>query len=447
MRIRDTLNTPLLRRKKLRGLILTCAAVVATCSFLSILSPDSVPASVRRLSVFEPKLVLVMRPLPPVPTWTLPGGVDFPLVSSNTASLSAEQTEAMVIKSLSLEITAVDFHLGGTEREGVTAVLRRIPRKDLFLVTKIDKPPEDMTDPEAAAKFVETTVNKEWKALDVETVDVLLLKDSPSCEVMQAQWSVLERLLSEGKTRAIGTYNYCRPSLECILETAETPPSLNYVMRHVGMGPDATDLIQYQESLGIRTVSYGTLGEPVALPELLTDPVLREIAEDHGRSVEEVALRWNVQAGYGVSSRPSADYNPEGMACPGGEEGDCDVALMGMRAVFGWELNRRDVARLDGIKYEEYLQSPTYYSSTGCPDSFGVVEHPSESACRSMDPVWCSTSSIDLKNMEVEKVNAEKVDGMDVEKDDGKSTDDEKSTDEEKSNDVDSLPLRLLHYL
>ena len=221
------------------------------------------------------------------------------------------QTKAMVLRALSLGITNIDVHLGGSERDGVAAVLRQIDRDEMFLVTKIDKPPADMTDPEAAARLVRDTVDKEWPLLGVDTVDVLLLKDSASCPVMQAQWAVLESLLEEGKARALGTYNYCQFSLDCLLRTAVTPPAFNYVMRHVGMGVDATGLVQYSESQGVRTVAYGTLGEPVALAGLLTAPTLMDIAAWHGRSVEDVALRWNVQSGYAVSNRLSADYAPD----------------------------------------------------------------------------------------------------------------------------------------
>eukprot|EP00751_Fragilariopsis_kerguelensis_P017194 CAMPEP_0170845070 /NCGR_PEP_ID=MMETSP0734-20130129/7344_1 /TAXON_ID=186038 /ORGANISM="Fragilariopsis kerguelensis, Strain L26-C5" /LENGTH=337 /DNA_ID=CAMNT_0011213779 /DNA_START=146 /DNA_END=1160 /DNA_ORIENTATION=+ len=333
-----------------------------------------------------------------------PNDVIYPIIASNTASLSATQTTAMVLKSLSLGITNIDVHLGGSEREGVAAVLKVVPRSDLFLVTKIDKPPADMIDPQQAANLVRQTVATEWPLLGVDTVDVLLLKDSPSCPVMQAQWAVLEELLARGKTRALGTYNYCQFSLECLLATAKTPPALNYIMRHVGMGPDATGLAHFGEARGIRTVLYGTLGEPVALEELLRNPVLHSIAQAHKRSVEEVALQWNLQAGYAISNRPTADYAPDNTptmaVCPtttaGADEeeeggnGDCSVALLGMTEVMQWELTRQEMAQLDEIRLEAYPQAPTYYSSTGCPNSFGVVDHPTQSSCGLVEDVaWC----------------------------------------------------------
>merc|ERR1712161_172486 len=69
------------------------------------------------------------------------------------------------------------------------------------------------------------------------------------------------------------------------------------------------------------------------------------------------ALRWNVQVGYAISNRPSADNTPDNMICPtssGGDEGDCGTALMGMRT------------------------------------AFGVVDYPKESSCRSVEAAWCN---------------------------------------------------------
>lgn len=333
-----------------------------------------------------------------IPTWIFPNDIVFPTLAANTASLSASQTEAMVRKSLSLGITNIDFHLGGTERDGVAAVLRNVPRDSIFLVTKMDKPPADMTDPEEAAHLVRSTIDKEWSLLGVENVDILLLKDSPSCDVMQAQWKVLEEILKEGKTRGLGFHNFCQFSIDCVLEVATEPAYLNYILGHVGMGIELADLIQYAEDKGIRTVKYGTLGEPVALEELLTNPTLIEIAKTHHRSVEEVALRYNVQLRHGLfssSNRPYADYAPSNTpnmaSCGDDIHADCGVALKGMREVFEWELTKSEMKKLQELRLESYPQSPTYYASAGCSNSLGVVDHPTESSCKTVNGAWCGS--------------------------------------------------------
>ena len=141
----------------------------------------------------------------------------------------------------------------------------------LFLLTKIDTLFEDTTNTKTTAKLVRDTVDTEYSILGIDFIDILLLNDSSNSAVMQAQRTKLERLLSDDRVSALGIYNYNRSSIDCILETATVPPSLNYLMRHVGMGPDRTELIQYGEFMGIRTVACGILGEPIGVLELLID--------------------------------------------------------------------------------------------------------------------------------------------------------------------------------
>ena len=330
-------------------------------------------------------------------TWTLPGGVEFPTMLMNTADLSAEQIELAVQLGVSKGLRGVDFHLGpneagAREREGVTRAIASVGRDALFLTTKLDKPPANLTDASEAAALARTTLDSELLALgDNSTIDLLLLKDSASCEVMQAQWAVLEEMLATGRARALGMYNFCEFSLSCVLATATTPPAINFIMRHVGMGPDATGLIAYNREHGVRTGTYGLLGEPVALAYVLMNPALRQIARSHGRTVEDVALRYNVQAGYAVSSRITADYAP--LNTPTGSQcsADCDAALTAMSRVHTWRLRPAEVRTLDAMRLGGFPQSPTYYSSAGCAGSFATVSHPNISACNASARLstWC----------------------------------------------------------
>ena len=255
-------------------------------------------------------------------------------------------------------------------------------------------PPATLTDPGEAADLVRHLVATELNetALGSDDVDLLLLKDSPSCPVMQAQWAVLEEMLATGKTRAIGTYNYCESALRCILANATVQPALNYIMRHVGMGPDAMGLLALNDELGIKTATYGALGEPSALTELLADPTLRRIAVAHGRSVAAVALRWNLQAGYAVSNRPTADYNNvvNSASCTD----NCSAAIGDMVSEFEWSLSAADVRELDALTFSTWPQPPAYYASAGClgPNgTFSVIAKPNASACAMRPSIssWC----------------------------------------------------------
>ena len=321
-----------------------------------------------------------------LPSWSLGNGVEYPLVALNTASLSVEETARTIGVGLAMGIKNVDFHLG-LEREGVALAVTVLGRENLFLVTKLDKPPATMTDPAEAAALAQKVIDDELGALGSD-IDMLLMKDSASCPVMQAQWKVLELAMYAGKTRSLGVYNFCQFSLDCILATARTPPAVNYIMRHVGMGPDATGLIAYNEAHGIKTAAYGTIGEPTALASVLADPTLNAIAAAHGKSPEEVALKWNLQSGYAVSNRLTADYAPSNPKPGSFCTKHCEVGIKGMAEAFTWELTADEMAALDAIVIDDYPQSPTYYSSSGCPASFGVSAHPTESVCPG-GSAWC----------------------------------------------------------
>lgn len=292
-----------------------------------------------------------------------------------------------------LGITAVDFHLGTSpngerERTGVANGVRSlwnkwgVHRDDLFLITKLDKPPANMTDPSEAASLAQDTLDSEFDAMGLDSVDLLLLKDSATCAVVQAQWAVLESALAAGRAKGLGVYNFCEATLACLLSSAIVPPKVNFIMNHVGMGYNATAIKYYGIAYGIATVAYGTLGEPIALPQLLSQPTIIEIATNHTRTVEEVALQWNVQHGYGISNRITADYAPDNT--PNGTSHcteDCRAALTAMSELHKWSLTPAEMAQLDMIRFDAPSQSSTYYSSTACAHSFGVSEHPTVSAC------------------------------------------------------------------
>jgi len=297
--------------------------------------------------------------------WTLANGVKMPTLALNTAGLTAEGSERATLAALYAGISHVDFH-PGVERDGVAKALAASgKRSSLFLTTKIRKPAAG-TPPDVAAEAVRTQLADDLAVLGVERVDMLMLRDSPDCAVMQAQWAAMEGVLASGRARSIGVINYCEKSLGCILSTAKTPPAINYIMQHVGMGPDALGLRAYGEKRGVRTFAYGALGEPGPEAELVGSAALRSIGERHGRSFEEVALRWVLQGGSAVSVRPTSDFGLGGSKCA--EDGACEAGLRARAQAFDWSLTAEEMAQLDGLRSP--AGNPTLFSSLGCPDSY-----------------------------------------------------------------------------
>ena len=163
-----------------------------------------------------------------VPSWKLKNGVAFPTLALNTVGLSADEAELAVEYAVAEGITHVDFH-PGKERDGVAQYLKKHPNSNLFLNTKIRKAPPG-TSAKDAAERARAQIDEDFKALGVDSVDMLMLRDSPDCDVMQAQWAVLEDALASGKCKSLGIINYCQGSMSCLLETAKVKPDIHYYM-------------------------------------------------------------------------------------------------------------------------------------------------------------------------------------------------------------------------
>ena len=237
--------------------------------------------------------------------------------------------------------------------------------QSLFLTTKINKAPPG-TSPEAAGEMAKQQIEEDLAALGTNSVDMLMLRDSPDCQVIQAQWAVLEAALASGQTRSIGVVNFCESALGCVLKKAKTKPAVNYFMLHAGMGPDAHGLRTFGEEQGVRTFAYGAIGEPAPSQELLDKGALRKIGQAHKKSPVEVAARWVLQSGAALSIRPSADFAlGKGPSRPG------ILIRAGIKEraqLFKWSLTDEEMAQLDALTSPD--GNPTLFSSDGCPGNF-----------------------------------------------------------------------------
>jgi len=288
-----------------------------------------------------------------------------PTLALNTVALSLDDTARAVSLAISTGISHIDFH-PGKERDGVAKVIASgVDPKSMFLTTKINKAPPG-TSPAEAAGMVREQIAEDLAALGVDRVDMLMLRDSPDCKVIQAQWAALEAARAAGQCRAIGVINFCEKALTCVLETAKVKPAVNYYMLHAGMGPDAHGLRSFGEEQGIRTFAYGALGEPAPSEELLSSSILRKLGNKYKRSPVEVALRWVVQTGVAVSVRPTSDYAlGRGPLRPG------ILIRAGIKeraAVFKWSMTDGEMAQLDAMTTPD--GNPTLFSSDGCPGNF-----------------------------------------------------------------------------
>ncbi|SMF03433.1 Aldo/keto reductase [Tistlia consotensis] len=107
-------------------------------------------------------------------------------------------------------------------------------------------------------------------------------------------WQGLERLVDEGRCRAIGLSDITLEKLREIVAVARIKPAVVQVESHPYL-PE-WDLLDYCRAHGIVLQAFAPLGHAME-PKVIDDPVITAIARRVGRTPAQVALAWAVQRG------------------------------------------------------------------------------------------------------------------------------------------------------
>jgi diketogulonate reductase-like aldo/keto reductase len=104
----------------------------------------------------------------------------------------------------------------------------------------------------------------------------------------------MERLVDEGRCRAIGLSNVNLEKLREIVDVARIKPAVVEVESHPYL-PE-WELLEYCQRHGIVLLAFAALGHAME-PRLLDDPVIVAIARRLGKTPAQVVLAWAIQRG------------------------------------------------------------------------------------------------------------------------------------------------------
>lgn len=106
-------------------------------------------------------------------------------------------------------------------------------------------------------------------------------------------WRAMERLYHEGRIRSIGVCNFSEAHLTDLCLSSEVKPMVNQVECH----PFAqqTGMLNLCRETGVQLEAWAPFAE--GKNDIFCNPLLTDIAHSHGKTVEQVILRWNVQRG------------------------------------------------------------------------------------------------------------------------------------------------------
>jgi len=249
-------------------------------------------------------------------TVQLRGGKSLPQLGFGTYKIEeGEEVSSAVKAALATGYRLIDTasFYGNEEGIGKAIWASGVPRKDIFVTTKV-------WNDEQGYKRTMRALQNSIRRLDIGYVDLLLIH-WPIQETMASTWRAMERLITEGKTRAIGVANFLPHHIDYLLQTAEFIPYVDQVEFHPWL--QQPELQEYLAEKGIALEAWAPLmqGRVDECEELVS------IAEKHGVTPAQVSLRWILQLGHIAIPK---SVTPERIA----ENVD----------IFGFELDEEDMA-------------------------------------------------------------------------------------------------------
>lgn len=223
------------------------------------------------------------------PTKKLNSGNEMPLLGLGLYKVTDEREAALAIRwAAGAGYRLFDTASAYKNEEGVGKGIREcgIPRKELFLTTKIWNNAQRLGD-------VEGSFARSLERLMTNYVDLYLIHwPVPGCYL--STWKELENLYRKGTARAIGVSNFEIRHLEELSSISEITPAVNQIEFHPYWYQK--NLLEYCQAKGIAVQAYA----PLARGAYLDDDVICILATKYGKTPAQIGLRWIIQKGVAV---------------------------------------------------------------------------------------------------------------------------------------------------
>jgi diketogulonate reductase-like aldo/keto reductase len=249
--------------------------------------------------------------MPNASTLTLNNGVVMPALGYGVFQTPPDETRAAVSAAVEAGYRHIDTAAAyGNERQVGEAVANSgLGRSEVFLETKIWI--SDYGYEQTLHGFT-----KSARKLGVDQIDLLILhQPMPSkFEATLQAYRALEKLLADGKVRAIGVSNFMVDHLTTLLESASVVPAVNQIEVHPYFAQPEVQALNAAH--GILTQAWSPIGGITFYRDghhssTLQDPVIGNIAKAHNKTPAQVMLRWHLQQGRSVIPKST---NPQRIA-------------------------------------------------------------------------------------------------------------------------------------
>jgi diketogulonate reductase-like aldo/keto reductase len=233
------------------------------------------------------------------PLLTFNNGVQMPALGLGVFQTPPEETAHAVEQAIADGYRLIDTAAAYHNERQVGEGLRRsgIDRKEVFVTTKLWVGDFGY---ESGLRAFDRSLGR----LAMDYVDLYLLHWPAPSDFDQtiAAYHAAEKILAEGRARAIGISNFNPDHLETLLAQSDVVPALNQVELHpffVQLEVRAADARR-----GVITQSWSPLGGAVLYHATdpstkgpLQHPTVLGLAAKYGKTPAQVVLRWHIQLG------------------------------------------------------------------------------------------------------------------------------------------------------
>ncbi|MGW2092236.1 aldo/keto reductase [Promicromonospora sukumoe] len=230
---------------------------------------------------------------------TLNNGVVMPALGFGVFQSGPRETADAVEVALATGYRLVDTAAVYFNEREVGEGIRRsgLARDDVFVETKVWV--SDYGYDQTLHAFEKSTGK-----LGYDTIDLLLLHQPAPDRFGStvAGYRALEKLLADGRVRAIGVSNFLPDHLDRLIAETDVVPAVNQIELHPYSTQPAVQ--RANAAHGIVSQAWSPIGGITFYPgygggrsSVLDDPGLQTVARAHGRSAAQVMLRWHLQRG------------------------------------------------------------------------------------------------------------------------------------------------------
>ena len=261
-------------------------------------------------------------------TVTLSNGIKMPILGFGVYQISdLEECERVVGEAIEVGYRSIDTAQAYGNEEAVGNAVRKsgIPREEFFITTKV-------WISNAGYDKAKASIDESLRLLQTDYIDLVLIHQP--FNDYYGTYRAMEEYYKAGKIKAIGVSNFYPDRFIDIAKFSEVTPMVNQVETHVFNQQKQAQ--QIMEKYHTQIESWGPFAE--GKNDFFNNQTLKEIGEQYGKSVAQVALRYLIQKNVVVIPKTVSKDR-----------------MMQNFEVFDFELTKEDMNKIEKLDQEKTL--------------------------------------------------------------------------------------------